>query len=118
MGLRPRLRKPDEEAGLSPLQLPYGGSYHELLWSGQPFERLLPARPAPLDSGDAGDDAGGGLDVLRQALAAPIGTPPLHELARGRRSAAVLIPGKARRVGTAEYVPLLLEMCWRRRFVR
>ncbi len=66
-------------------------------WRLQRLEPRVPERCSP-----AGE-------VLDAALAAPIGTPPLRELTRGRRSAAILIPGKARRVGTQEYVPRLLE---------
>jgi len=47
-------------------------------------------------------------EILDAALAAPIGSPPLRVIARGRRSAAILIPGKARCVGTRDYVPRLL----------
>src|SRR6266508_4564375 len=48
-------------------------------------------------------------EILDAALAAPIGSRPLRDIARGRRSAAILIPGKARRVGTRDYVPRLLD---------
>jgi len=47
--------------------------------------------------------------ILRRALDQPIGTVPLRELARGKRSAAILIPGKTRLAATAHYVPALLD---------
>lgn len=63
-------------------------------------QRVEPRSPARRDSIT---------EILDAALAAPIGSPPLREIARGRRSAAILIPGKARCVGTRDYVPRLLD---------
>jgi nickel-dependent lactate racemase len=48
-------------------------------------------------------------DVVRRALRAPVGSPPLSELARGSRSAAILVPGKDRVAGAAACLPLVLE---------
>jgi len=48
-------------------------------------------------------------ELIVKALGSPIGSPPLSEIARGKKSAAILIPGKARRVGTRQYVPWLIE---------
>ena len=45
---------------------------------------------------------------MRRCLERPYGSPPLREIARGKRSAAILIPGKERVAGTAEYVPALI----------
>jgi nickel-dependent lactate racemase len=47
--------------------------------------------------------------LLADTLAHPVGTPPLHELARGKKSAAILVPGKARRAAAHAYVPALVE---------
>ena len=47
--------------------------------------------------------------LVRRALDQPIGSPPLRELARGRRSAAILVPGRTRIAGVSDYVPELLE---------
>jgi lactate racemase len=47
-------------------------------------------------------------DLLRESLAHPIGSRPLHEIARGKKTAAILIPGKARRAAAKEYVPALV----------
>jgi nickel-dependent lactate racemase len=47
--------------------------------------------------------------ILRRALDQPIASPPLRELARGRRSVAILIPGKTRVAATHLTVPALLE---------
>jgi len=81
--------------------LPYGTDRVEFTpaprWR---VQRVVPRAPARRDSAS---------EILDAALAAPIGMPPLRDLARGRRSAAILIPGKARCVGTREYVPRLLD---------
>ena len=61
---------------------------------------LTPQSPEP---------SGTDLEIVARALADPFGSPPLRELARGRRSAAILIPGKARRAGTDVYVRALIE---------
>ena len=47
--------------------------------------------------------------ILRRALDQPIGTPTLRELARGKATAAILVPGKTRLAATAHYVPALLD---------
>jgi nickel-dependent lactate racemase len=46
--------------------------------------------------------------LVRRALDRPIGSPPLRELARGRRSAAILVPGRTRIAGVSDYVPELI----------
>ena len=60
---------------------------------------LEPHPPAPL-----ADPAG----AVAQALAAPIGTPPLVELARGRRDAVVVISDKTRPIPYGIVLPPLL----------
>lgn len=47
--------------------------------------------------------------LVRRALDQPIDSPPLRELARGRRSAAILIPGRTRIAGVSDYVPELID---------
>jgi nickel-dependent lactate racemase len=47
--------------------------------------------------------------VLERALAAPIDTPPLHELARNRSSAAILISDSTRLSPSFLFLPLLLR---------
>jgi nickel-dependent lactate racemase/DNA-binding NarL/FixJ family response regulator len=47
-------------------------------------------------------------EILAGALKQPLGSPPLAEIARGKKSAAILIPGKARLAGTREYMPALV----------
>lgn len=47
--------------------------------------------------------------AIRNALAAPIATPPLVQVARGRRSAAVAVADKTRPVPYATLLPPILE---------
>jgi nickel-dependent lactate racemase len=55
----------------------------------------------------------GGPDIgeagMRAALAAPVGSPPLRSLARGRRSAAILVDDLSRPTPAARLLPLVLE---------
>jgi nickel-dependent lactate racemase len=46
--------------------------------------------------------------AVRQALAAPVGSPPLAELARGRRDACILVSDSTRPVPNAALLPPLL----------
>ncbi len=63
--------------------------------------RLLASRPAPVLADSAG--------AVAEALAAPLGTPPLAELARGRRSACVVISDITRPVPYRLLLPPLLR---------
>lgn len=47
--------------------------------------------------------------IIRAALDAPHGAPPLRELARGRRSAVILVPGQDRVAAADVFLPLLLD---------
>jgi nickel-dependent lactate racemase len=44
-------------------------------------------------------------ELVRRALDEPLGTPPLRELARGRRSAIVLVACRTRRTGSPVFLP-------------
>ncbi|MGH0032081.1 MAG: nickel-dependent lactate racemase [Myxococcota bacterium] len=48
-------------------------------------------------------------DIVRDALEHPDGTPPLRELAKGRRTAIVLIACRTRRTGSAVFLPEILR---------
>jgi lactate racemase len=48
-------------------------------------------------------------DIISRSLLDPLASRPLREVAIGKQSAAILIPGKARVAGTREYVPMLLS---------
>mgnify|MGYP000868650368 CR=1 FL=1 len=47
--------------------------------------------------------------ILIESLMNPIGSKHLHEIVRGKKSIAILIPGKMRCAGTKDYIPLLVE---------
>lgn len=67
---------------------------------GQLVERLVPRTKQPDLSAS---------EVLGLSLRRPSGSSPLREIAEGKRSAAILIPGKARIAGTRAYVPALIR---------
>ena len=48
-------------------------------------------------------------EILAGALKQPFGSRTLVDIASGKKSAAILIPGKARLAGTREYVPALVS---------
>ena len=63
--------------------------------------RLAPAEPAPVDLPAA----------LAAALAKPVGTPPLHELARGRRTAVIITDDATRATPSAAMIgPVMAEL--------
>jgi len=67
---------------------------HEVLW-------LAPSEPAPIDFSAA----------LTAALARPVGTPPLHELARGRSSAVIITDDATRATPSAAMLgPVMAEL--------
>jgi len=68
--------------------------------TGMVFERLEPAVCPHATSADA---------IIRHALGNPIASPCLSDIARGGRSAAILISGKDRVAAADIYVPLLLD---------
>jgi nickel-dependent lactate racemase len=47
--------------------------------------------------------------LVRRALSQPVGSPPLRDLARGRRSAMILIACRTRCTGSEVFVPLLAD---------
>jgi lactate racemase len=80
--------------------VPYGtGHLTFALPRGQLVSRLEPLEPHP---------QGSPAELLARALREPIGSRPLREIAAGKRSAAILIPGKARVAGTQAYVAALI----------
>jgi len=48
-------------------------------------------------------------EVIARCLAEPVGSARLRELARGRSSAAILVPGVDRVAGARTYVPAIIE---------
>ena len=81
-------------------RLRYGSREYDLsLGQGHPVARIEPNTPPPASPPN---------EMVRRCLDRPYGSPPLREIARGKRSAAIMIPGKERVAGTAEYVPALV----------
>jgi nickel-dependent lactate racemase len=81
--------------------IPYGDHQQKLtLPDGLSVHRLEPRTPSP---------TGSSREMLAKALERPIGSPTLAELASGKQTAAILIPGKARKVGARDYVPALID---------
>ncbi len=78
------------------------------MWYGDTFELTFPdsweVTVAEMQGGpDIGDEG------IRQAFANPIGSPPLRELARGRRDAAILVDDLTRPTPAWRTVPYILE---------
>lgn len=48
-------------------------------------------------------------EILQACLANPIQSPRLRDLAKGKNSAAIMIPGKTRIAATSDYVPALVD---------
>ena len=76
-----------------------GRASEALASSGCDVRRLEIAEPAPIDPGVA----------LREALAAPVGSAPLAELARGAGSVAIVTSDATRAVPNRELLPPLLD---------
>jgi nickel-dependent lactate racemase len=78
------------------------------MWYGDRFQFTFPDSweviTARMRGGPEIGDAG-----IRQAFAHPIGSPPLRELARGRRDAAILIDDLTRPTPTYRTLPYILE---------
>src|SRR5215212_1614949 len=80
-------------------QIRYGaGEVAFSLVEGHLAHRLEPDTPPPEPAAT----------LLTRALQEPIGSTPLQQLAAGKRTAAILIPGKARVAGTQAYVTALV----------
>ena len=50
-----------------------------------------------------------GLELVRQAMASPIGSPRLEELAQGKRNAVIIISDHTRPVPSRDIIPLMLS---------
>jgi nickel-dependent lactate racemase len=81
-------------------RLEYGRHGLEVDLPDEQVVRVLAYQPAvPLPAPDA---------ALREALQNPIGTPPLRELARGKRTACIVVCDITRPVPNALMLPPLL----------
>jgi len=82
-------------------RIPYGaGEFEIALARGELVARIEPPCFAPHESAEA---------VVRRSLANPIGSERLRDMASGKRSAAILIPGKDRVAATDVSLPILLD---------
>ncbi|MDR3153679.1 MAG: nickel-dependent lactate racemase [Deltaproteobacteria bacterium] len=95
------------------LSVPYGSGRQEaLLDPGRPVT-VLAQRGHGGDAlrsgaGDNGEGAPGELETILAALAAPVGSPPLRELARGKRNVVVLTSDHTRPVPSSLTLPAML----------
>jgi nickel-dependent lactate racemase len=83
------------------LQLRYGATVHDCVLPSHldlvPMEpRTEPPAAAPAE-------------ILQAALASPAGSPPLRELARGKRTAAIMVPGQDRVAAAEQYLPCIMN---------
>src|SRR5688500_13311728 len=86
-----------------PIRIPWGAWFgdedRELSFPSDWEARLFPPRDAP----EIGDVA------IRQAFETPHGTPPLRELARGRKDAVIVVDDLSRPTPAARLMPLILD---------
>jgi nickel-dependent lactate racemase len=86
-----------------PIRMPWGAWFgdeeRELAFPEGWEARLFPPRDAP-SLGEA---------EVRRAFANPYGTPPLHELARGRWDAVIVVDDLSRPTPAAQLLPIILE---------
>ena len=81
--------------------IPYGRGLHSVrLPEGASVCRIEPAFPPPRANAGA---------IIRDALDNPIGSPTLRELAKGKRTAVILVPGKDRVAAISDALPALLN---------
>lgn len=81
-------------SGPTPIRVPYGETHLEGSVPAE-VQVLMPGSEAPRRPPR---------ELVAEALDAPTGTPPLEELARGRRSAVILISCRTRRTGSPIFV--------------
>lgn len=83
------------------IRLPYGN--RELRWQAPENVSVLTSRVDQLKS------AADGQSIVRAAMAAPIGSPPLRELAAGKKTCTILISDHTRPVPSRDILPPMLE---------
>jgi nickel-dependent lactate racemase len=83
------------------IQIPYG---RNTLWLDVPEENLI-AVVRPPEQGEVIQEE----ETIREALAHPIGTPRLRELARGKRSVAILVSDISRPSPSYRFLPAILD---------
>jgi len=85
------------------VRLPWGAWYEDTT------HRLPLPRAWQVDRLEPADAPGWAPERIEAALVAPIASPPLAELARGRRTAAIVVDDLARPTRTADVLPALIE---------
>ena len=82
------------------IRIPYGKTFIEYDEGGAP---VLCSRIGELKA------EGGGQEIVRAAMAAPIDSPRLRELARGKKNCVVIVSDHTRPVPSRDILPPLLE---------
>ncbi|WP_269775811.1 lactate racemase domain-containing protein [Treponema primitia] len=83
------------------IEVPYGT---KKLSCTVPMDRSVRVlRPAP-----PAEDGASEIDIIKQALAAPIASPPLAELARGKKNIVILTSDHTRPVPSSLTLPAML----------
>jgi len=85
------------------LRLPWGAWYEDAT------HRLPFPRAWQVDRLEPADAPAWGRERIEAALASPIASPPLAELARGRRTASIVVDDLARPTRSADVLPTLIE---------
>ncbi len=84
------------------IQIPYGHHALEVELDTSKSCEVLHSRTAELTSTQSGSE------LVRAAMANPIGSAPLHELAKGKKKAVVIISDHTRPVPSKEILPAML----------
>ena len=82
------------------IRIPYGKSFIEYDEGGAP---VLTSRIGELKA------AGSGIEIVRAAMAEPIDSPRLRELARGKKNCVVIVSDHTRPVPSRDILPPMLE---------
>ncbi len=82
------------------IRIPYGRSFIEVEESGAP---VLCSRVGELKA------SGSGQEIVREAMAHPIDSPRLRELAAGKRSCVIIVSDHTRPVPSRDILPPMLE---------
>ena len=82
------------------IRIPYGKSFIEYDEGGAP---VLTSRIGELKA------AGSGVEIVRAAMAEPVDSPRLRELARGKKNCVVIVSDHTRPVPSRDILPPMLE---------
>lgn len=82
------------------IRLPYGKTFKQ---ARIPGARVIESRVNALR------ESRPGIELVREAMRKPIGSAPLHELARGKRDCTIIISDHTRPVPSRDIIPCMLE---------